>query len=245
MKVNTKANIIEVFSSIQGEGKYVGARQAFVRFAGCNLNCRYCDTDFSAKKYCKVEKVAGSGEFSEYENDMDTDVLVDILNGYFKIVPHHSVSFTGGEPLLYWEFIKEASKKINLPIFMETNGTLYDELENIIDNVDIISMDLKFPSATGKNLFNVHKKFLEIAKNKDLYVKIILTGELSFEEIEEAAHLLKDTAEDIMLVIQPATPFGGMSAPDLKKIFQTQDFLLKYLKNVRVIPQTHRILGAL
>ena len=84
-----------------------------------------------------------------------------------------------------------------------------------------------------------------IAVNVGLYVKIILTGELSFEEIEEAALLLKDTVENIMLVIQPATPFGGMSAPDLKKIFQTQDLLLKYLKNVRVIPQTHRILGAL
>ena len=56
-----KSNLIEVFSSIQGEGKYVGCRQLFVRFSGCNLNCQYCDTTFSHNNFekCKIEKVAG------------------------------------------------------------------------------------------------------------------------------------------------------------------------------------------
>ncbi|MDX9694125.1 MAG: 7-carboxy-7-deazaguanine synthase QueE, partial [Methanothermobacter sp.] len=39
-----RAPIMEVFSSIQGEGLLVGCRQIFIRFAGCNLNCKYCDT---------------------------------------------------------------------------------------------------------------------------------------------------------------------------------------------------------
>ena len=38
------APIIEIFSSIQGEGLLIGERQIFVRFAGCNLDCTYCDT---------------------------------------------------------------------------------------------------------------------------------------------------------------------------------------------------------
>ena len=44
-----ETNIIEIFSSIQGEGKYVGYRQVFIRFSGCNLHCTYCDTKLGVK----------------------------------------------------------------------------------------------------------------------------------------------------------------------------------------------------
>lgn len=240
-----KSNIIEIFSSIQGEGKYVGARQAFVRLAGCNLNCKYCDTDFKSQKSCKVEKSVGSGDIAEYENDMEVDTLIKILDKYFKKTPHHSVSFTGGEPLLSAEFIKEAAKNISVPIFLETNGTLYDELSHIIDSVDIISMDFKLEGATGKNLFEKHRKFLSVAKNKDVYVKVVLAEQTKEEEIEEAASIVKDINDEIMFVIQPVTPCGGMIAPGLRKIFDAEEIALKYLENVRVVPQTHRMLGVL
>ena len=44
--MSNKIKIKEVFASIQGEGPFVGYKQLFVRFCGCNLSCNYCDTDY-------------------------------------------------------------------------------------------------------------------------------------------------------------------------------------------------------
>ena len=56
--MDNKASIKEIFTSIQGEGLYVGYKQLFVRFCGCNLSCDYCDTDYSktnSQKYTADE----------------------------------------------------------------------------------------------------------------------------------------------------------------------------------------------
>ena len=78
--MSNKVLIKEIFESIQGEGPYIGVNQLFVRFSKCNLNCDYCDTDFQTN-------------LKEYT---ETDFINEI-NKYNNI---HSVSLTGGEPLL-------------------------------------------------------------------------------------------------------------------------------------------------
>ena len=231
-------NVIEIFSSIQGEGKYVGCRQIFIRTAGCNLNCAYCDTNFAPAEFCSVETSAGSMEFTQLKNPLDAAQAADIIKKFSAEIPTQAVSFTGGEPLLQWQFIKEISRLIDIKILLETNGTLPAALEKVIDAVDIISMDIKLPAV----YFEQHREFLKIARAKDLYVKIVVTAETSPEEFDAAIDLL---APEDLLILQPVTPVRNVRPIQARKILELQARASRKLKSVRVIPQTHRMLKIL
>ena len=243
----SSANVIEIFSSVQGEGKYLGCRQIFVRLADCNLNCAYCDTNFQRADFCKVETTAGSMNFRDIKNPLDAAQVADIVKNFCDDVPTQAVSFTGGEPLLHWQFVREVAiiiKNFGTKIFLETNGTLPDELEKISDVVDIISMDIKLPSI-GRNLFDVHKKFLEVAREKDLYVKIVVADSSTREEFLSAVELVANVDPKVLLIIQPVTPVAEVHAASAEKILSFQSEALRRLQNVRVIPQTHKFINLL
>ena len=219
--------LVEIFTSVQGEGKYVGCRQIFVRLADCNLRCAYCDTDFSCRDQISIEK------------------LIDEIKKMMSEAPIHSISLTGGEPLLHVDVIRALAEGLSgARIFLETNGTIAAELERVIDVIDIVSMDIKLPRVIGKNLFDAHRRFLEIARRKDLYVKIVVDGEMTEEEFLSAAELIAGVSREILLVMQPVTAvkknIRAVRAADLLKY---QSMALKILSDVRIIPQTHRMIN--
>ena len=119
-----KENVIEIFSSVQGEGKYAGCRQVFIRLEGCNISCRYCDTEHMTGKHdvCIVESVPGSHEYVEISNPMTAEAVAAEVKRFTDIVPHQAVSITGGEPLLHAEFICELAKHVDVPVFLETSS---------------------------------------------------------------------------------------------------------------------------
>ncbi|MCR5439367.1 MAG: 7-carboxy-7-deazaguanine synthase QueE [Selenomonas sp.] len=242
-----KENLIEIFSSIQGEGKYVGCRQVFVRFEGCNLDCRYCDTENTPGSHvqCEVETYAGSREFAKLPNPRSVGQTAMEINRLCKEVPHQAVSFTGGEPLLHAGYIREVAKEIEVPVFLETNGTLHEQLAEIIDSVDIISMDIKLPSVVNEPQWEAHKRFIEVAKAKDLYIKLVVGEETTEEEFRKAIDLVAETAPETLFIIQPVTPYGGCKAASPEKILICQNYALSKLKDVRVIPQTHKMIAQL
>ncbi len=242
-----RENVIEIFSSIQGEGVYVGCRQVFVRLEGCNLDCAYCDTENEIGRHpqCLVEEPAGSHELHAYENPLSVDDTAALITGVMAGVPHHSLSITGGEPLLHAPFIRALSARVPLPIFLETNGTLYEALARCIDCVSYISMDIKLPGVLSHPVWDAHARFLEIAREKDVYVKIVVAAETADEEIETAARMVAETAPAVPLVLQPVTPYGGCTAPAPARLLDLQRTALAHVPDVRVIPQTHRMMDLL
>ena len=240
-------NIIEIFSSIQGEGKYVGYRQVFVRFEGCNLQCQYCDTENVPGKhpFCQVETAAGSREFLPIKNPLSLETAVKKITSLLQKVPHQAISFTGGEPLLHADFIAALAPYLPVRFFLETNGTLTDQLREIIDCIDIISMDIKLPGITGKTLWQEQRDFMELARTKDLYIKMVIAAETSDEELQQAISMIADVDASLPLILQPVTPFGGCQEASPVRMLRCQEMALNRLQDVRVIPQTHKSIGQL
>src|SRR5262249_16392481 len=147
-----KAKILEIFRSIQGEGKYAGVPQVFVRFFECNMHCVWCDTPHSI------------GDTTRHYKEYTLEKLKAEISDRWKDCD--SVNLNGGEPLLQADEIKKLIpyfKKNKMHTYLDTNGTLPAELKKVIDGVDIIAMDIKLPSSTKEKPFwKEHEDFLKI-----------------------------------------------------------------------------------
>lgn len=220
----TKTFVKEFFVSIQGEGPYVGFKQLFIRFCKCNLTCKYCDTEFLAS--------TGAKEYSAQE-------LFEAVSA-LDLTGLHSISLTGGEPLLDTEFLKEflpMARQLG-KIYLETNATLRAQFEEIKDFVDIVSADIKLESATG--IACRHDEFFAACKGKDTYAKIVFDGSITDDEIRDTADLAKKYGLEV--VLSPMM-IGHKMSVNSDFIAQVHDKYLKHYDRVRVIPQVHKFLG--
>jgi 7-carboxy-7-deazaguanine synthase len=224
------ARILEIFKSTQGEGQYVGAWQVFVRFFECNMHCVWCDTPHSI------------GDTTRHYKEYDLNSLVGEINKLWDRC--HSVSLTGGEPLMQAEFIKTLTpvlRTLRIPVYLETNGVLPDELAKIIDGVDMIAMDIKLPSSTEcKPYWKEHEEFLKIAKSKDVFIKTVISEKTTRDDVERAVDLVGRVAPETLFILQPN--FFDMKNGIVAKCTEFQNDCLKTLPNVRIIPQIHKFL---
>ncbi len=250
--MSESANVVEVFSSIQGEGVYVGYRQIFVRFFSCNLECAYCDTprSLSEVRTCLIERTPGEGDFYNLPNPLDVKTLNEIISS-FETIPglNHSISLTGGEPLLQGKFLEEWLPQLSrdFKIYLETNGTLYKELKDIIEYVDVISMDIKLPAAAKiEPQWERHHQFLSVARRKEIFIKLVVAADTSDDEFACALDMLADTDTNIPLILQPVTPYAGVQGNlSTERLLNFHLMARRRLNDVRIIPQTHKMMKLL
>jgi 7-carboxy-7-deazaguanine synthase len=153
MKIN------EIFYSIQGEGKWTGLPNIFIRTTGCNLRCAFCDT--------------------KYAYEEGTERTIEEIIDEIKKYDCEKICITGGDPLLHKETVELIDKLIEkgYKICLETNGS--HSIKSLNNKADLmISLDIKCPSS------GMHEKMIfeniPLLKQKD-QLKLIIKDKKDYE----------------------------------------------------------------
>lgn len=209
--------IIETYDSIQGEGIHAGVVMSFVRLAGCNLNCRWCDTNYS--------KAPG------YEN------TIEGINP-----PHKWICITGGEPLLQIDELASFILKMKHRrryIEIETNGSIPPPswafsnmfIEKPIPMVDSWVVDIKLPSSGNPSSIDIIKQWIRQMRSSD-QIKFVVAGQDDLNEVEYWLSIIHSSKP--VVLVSPVMPSGR---PWLVKV---AEFCIEH--NLRMSIQLHRII---
>jgi organic radical activating enzyme len=239
--------IHEIFSSFQGEGILVGVPQVFLRLTGCNLRCSFCDTPEAREPASACLYIDLNGVEERITNPVELDAVVSRISSMWTPATH-SVSITGGEPLLQAEGLASLLPRLKdggMKIYLETNGTLHEGLDSLLPWLDWIAMDVKLPSTQdGEDLTPEHRLFLRGAVSCRVFLKVVIDESSGEGELDRACRLLAAEAADIPLVLQPATPMRGEGSISSQRVAKLYSLASGHFREVRVIPQMHRIWGA-
>lgn len=230
--------MVEVFSSIQGEGPYLGERQVFVRLGGCNLLCDYCDEPDTIP--LKSGRPTGVSELK-----------AAVLKAA-KVKPHPTVSWTGGEPLLQaapLAGLMAWAREQGFRNYLETNGVLPKAFLEVRELTDVAAVDLKLPSAVGKAHWKAHAEFLRLVPEGS-FAKVVVTEASTDAEVTEAVRVVAENAPRLPFVFQPATAVPSAKgdgrmvvAPAPARLRGFVESAKERLADVRIVPQWHTIWG--
>ena len=251
------ANLVEIFSSFQGEGPHLGCSTIFVRFGACDLRCRWCDSPhtWKAGPRCRIE------DPTRGERELDNPVvLADVIAAAeaLDLARHRFVSLTGGEPLLQPDAVLAVATALRgrgPRVLLETHGLATDALARVRGAIDGVSMDWKLaseveradaPRSAPREEFHAqHAAFLRSALAQcETYVKVVVTPSTRDDELDALALHVAAVDPGVLVVVQPVTPRGGVrERPTAAQLLGWQARLERTLRDVRVIPQAHPGLG--
>ena len=175
--------VSEIFFSIQGESTYVGMPCAFIRLAGCNLECGWCDTDYAKSV--------------EDAKDMSIDEILKEVKGLKTTL----VEVTGGEPMGQAGTVELTSRLLDegYEVLMETNGSV--DLSSVDERV-VKVIDIKCPMSGHDGSFLMEN--LGVINESD-EVKFVIGDEADYEY---AKRFMEDNIQDrtLNILFAPVRP---------------------------------------
>ena len=209
--------VVEKFISINGEGRRCGQLATFIRFAGCNLNCGYCDTAWANDRKVAFDPMTAEEVYA-----------------YIKETQVTNVTLTGGEPLLQQdmgELLELLSQDPELYVEIETNGSVLLSKFSDLENPPSFTMDYKLPSSGMERMMALEN--FDHLTEKDT-VKFV-SG--SMEDLEKARDLINKykLTEKTSIFISPV--FGDI------KLESIVDFMKdNQMNGVNMQVQLHKII---
>lgn len=251
-----RAALIEVFHSIQGEGRHVGVPMTFVRVATCPIRCLYCDTPHSYVAGASFRVAAGDDERRE-PNPASVERTVELALEAERASPfapatgaRRALSLTGGEPLVYPRFAAELGERLSrdgVALHLETAALDPDALAVALPAVAHLSADYKLPGTLERGDPRAeHLRCIELAAAAacTIDVKIVLTPDVAHAAIESALDALRPFRERILVVLQPVTPCGAVArAPGPQELARSAAAAAARGFDFRVLPQVHKALA--
>ncbi|MCQ2350718.1 MAG: putative 7-carboxy-7-deazaguanine synthase QueE [Paludibacteraceae bacterium] len=204
--------VIEKFISIDGEGPTAGALSVFIRFAGCNLRCAWCDTSYAW----------------EAKEVNCTDMSAAEIADYIKSTGMTHVTLTGGEPLLQPGLIGLLSRLADYQVHIETNGAIPIEQFRIGSNIHFV-VDYKLPDSGMED--RMYTPNLASVRKTDAY-KFVIASE---SDLNRAVEIVGKYNLDTLTQVYFSTVFGKMEPATV-----VERMKIEKLCNIKLQLQMHK-----
>lgn len=229
--------IAEIFGpTIQGEGPHVGMQTLFVRVAGCDFKCAWCDSKFAWKI---------DGSIIRYETKELADILVQECNNS----KCSNVVLTGGNPCLYdFKQVIDILHDNNITVDIETQGS---KMPDWLLDVDLLVISPKAPSSKQPDVYKTVNEYMKLLTNikQKVAIKIPVFNEEDFEFAMKYYALVdyyREKGVDIDLYLSVGNTNTTEAGDISKRVLSDYEKLINmvvnsYMERVFILPQVHTL----